>query len=83
MALTAADDGMRNWAALDLDAAWREAERACKGAYGPVLTCLTDGYEATAFRLDGRRFHQPVASGIAPTPVVALERLAELMEDKG
>lgn len=74
---------MSDWAALDLDLALREAERVCTGAYGPVLTCLNDGWEATAYRLDGRRFHKPVASGIAPSPVVALERLVELLSEVG
>lgn len=64
------------WADADLGRALREVMRAMPPrTAGPVLTHTIEGWEASATRIDGRRFRETVRAS-AGNPVEALERLA-------
>lgn len=66
-----------SWADADLGRALREVMRAMPPrTAGPVLTHTLDGWEASATRIDGRRFRETVRA-TAGDPVGALERLAD------
>lgn len=71
-----------SWAALDAGQALKQAEATCRasGAGGPVLTRLIDGWEATAYIIEGRRFHRTLRSRVHRTPDAALEELVVLVE---